>query len=135
MLPIVGFVPHDDRRARATVERIAAELSADGFVYRYLTDGVDGLSGDEATFAICSFWLVECLARAGETERARELFERLLSFCNDLGLLAEEIDPHSGEMLGNFPQAFSHLGIILAAISLDQPERSLTAMETGAATL
>jgi alpha,alpha-trehalase len=134
MIPIVGFVPHDDPRARATVERIADELSADGFVYRYLTDGVDGLSGDEATFAICSFWLVECLARAGELERARELYERLLSFCNDLGLLAEEIDPHSGEMLGNFPQAFSHLGIILAAIALDQPERSLTAMEAGAAT-
>ena len=119
MIPIVGFVPHDDPLARATVERIADELSADGFVYRYVTDGVDGLSGDEATFAICSFWLVECLARAGEVERARELFERLLSFCNDVGLLAEEIDPHSGEMLGNFPQAFSHLGIIQAAIALD----------------
>jgi alpha,alpha-trehalase len=120
MIPIVGFVPHDDPRARATVERIADKLSADGFVYRYVTDGVDGLSGDEATFAICSFWLVECLARAGEVERARNLFERLLSFCNDVGLLAEEIDPHSGEMLGNFPQAFSHLGIIQAAIALDR---------------
>src|SRR5207244_11221627 len=109
MIPIVGFVPHDDPRARATADRIADELSADGFVYRYLTDGVDGLSGDEATFAICSFWLVECLARAGEGGRARELFARLLSFTNDVGLLAEEIDPHSGEMLGNFPQAFSHL--------------------------
>ena len=85
MIPIVGFVSHDDPRARATVERIADELSADGFVYRYVTDGVDGLSGDEATFANCSFWLVEYLARAGEIERARELFERLLSFCNDVG--------------------------------------------------
>src|ERR671925_104013 len=107
MIPIVGFVAHDDPRARATAERIVEELSADGFVYRYLTDGVDGLSGDEATFAICSFWLVECLARAGETERARELFERLLGFCNDIGLLAEEIDPHSGELVGNFPQAWA----------------------------
>jgi alpha,alpha-trehalase len=133
MIPIVGFVEHTDPRARATVERIADELSADGFVYRYVTDGVDGLSGDEATFAICSFWLVECLARAGETERARELYERLLSFCNDVGLLAEEIDPHSGEMLGNFPQAFSHLGIILAAIALDMPEKSMTIMESGSA--
>jgi len=133
MIPIVGFVEHPDPRARATVEKIAAELSADGFVYRYVTDGVDGLSGDEATFAICSFWLVECLARAGETERARELYERLLSFCNDVGLLAEEIDPHSGEMLGNFPQAFSHLGIILAAIALDMPEKSMTMVESGAA--
>jgi alpha,alpha-trehalase len=133
MIPIVGFVPHDDPRARATVERIADELSVDGFVYRYVTDGVDGLSGDEATFAICSFWLVECLARGGEGERARELFERLLSFCNDVGLLGEEIDPHSGEMLGNFPQAFSHLGLIQAAIALDMPEASMTMVEAGTA--
>jgi GH15 family glucan-1,4-alpha-glucosidase len=133
LIPIVGFVPHSDPRAKATAERIAAELSADGFVYRYLTDGVDGLSGDEATFAICSFWLVECLARRGEGERARELFERLLDFCNDVGLLAEEIDPHSGELIGNFPQAFSHLGLIQAAIALDLPERSLSMMEAGVA--
>ena len=134
MIPIVGFVSHDDPRARATADRIADELSADGFVYRYVTDGVDGLSGEEATFAICSFWLVECLARAGEGERARELFERLLGFCNDVGLLAEEIDPHSGELIGNFPQAFSHLGLIQAAIALDLPELSMSSMESGAAT-
>jgi len=134
MIPIVGFVSHDDPRARATADRIADELSADGFVYRYVTDGVDGLSGEEATFAICSFWLVECLARAGEGERARELFERLLGFCNDVGLLAEEIDPHSGELIGNFPQAFSHLGLIQAAIALDMPEHSMSMMESGAAT-
>jgi alpha,alpha-trehalase len=133
MIPIVGFVEHTDPRARATVEKIAAELSANGLVYRYVTDGLDGLSGDEATFAICSFWLVECLAHLGETERARELYERLLSFCNDVGLLAEEIDPRSGEMLGNFPQAFSHLGIILAAIALDMPEKSMTMMENAPA--
>jgi GH15 family glucan-1,4-alpha-glucosidase len=89
---------------------------------------VDGLSGEEATFAICSFWLVECLARAGEGERARELFERLLGFCNDVGLLAEEIDPHSGELIGNFPQAFSHVGLIQAAIALDAPEESMSMM-------
>lgn len=128
MIPIVGFVPHDDPRARATVAKIADELSADGFVYRYVTDGVDGLSGDEATFAICSFWLVECLARGGEVDRARELFERLLSFCNDVGLLGEEIDPHSGEMLGNFPQAFSHLGIIQAAIALSEKPAAVVAV-------
>ena len=127
MIPIVGFVSHADPRAKATADRIADELSADGFVYRYVTDGVDGLSGEEATFAICSFWLVECLARAGEPERARELFERLLGFCNDVGLLAEEIDPHSGELIGNFPQAFSHLGLIQAAIALDLPAESMTA--------
>jgi GH15 family glucan-1,4-alpha-glucosidase len=128
MIPIVGFVSHDDPRARATADRIADELSADGFVYRYVTDGVDGLSGEEATFAICSFWLVECLARAGESHRARQLFERLLGFCNDVGLLAEEIDPHSGELIGNFPQAFSHLGLIQAAIALDAPEQSMSMM-------
>jgi GH15 family glucan-1,4-alpha-glucosidase len=134
MIPIVGFIAHDDARARVTADRIADELSADGFVYRYVTDGVDGLSGDEATFAICSFWLVECLARGGQEARARELFERLLTFCNDVGLLAEEIDPHSGELIGNFPQAFSHLGLIQAAIALDQPEASMTAMAPKRAT-
>jgi alpha,alpha-trehalase len=128
MIPIVGFVGHDDSRARATFERTVSELSADGFVYRYVTDGVDGLSGEEATFAICSFWLVECLARAGEGERARELFERLLGFRNDVEPLAEEIDPHSGELIGNFPQAFSHVGLIQAAIALDLPRESMTAM-------
>jgi GH15 family glucan-1,4-alpha-glucosidase len=133
MIPIVGFVAHDDPRARETFERIIGELSADGFVYRYLTDGVDGLSGDEATFAICSFWLVECLARAGETERARSLFERLIGFCNDVGLLAEEIDPHSGELVGNFPQAFSHVGLIQAAIALDMPEASMSMQAPAAA--
>ena len=133
MIPIVGFVAHDDARARATFERTISDLSADGFVYRYITDGVDGLSGEEATFAICSFWLVECLARAGETERARELFERLLGFCNDVGLLAEEIDPHNGEQIGNFPQAFSHVGLIQAAIALDLPEESMSMMAPHAA--
>src|SRR5205085_6770850 len=98
-----------------------------------LTDGVDGLSGDEATFAICSFWLVECLAREGETGRARELFERLLGFCNDIGLLAEEIDPHSGELVGNFPQAFSHVGLIQAAIALDMPGESMSMQAPAAA--
>ncbi|TML03581.1 MAG: glycoside hydrolase family 15 protein, partial [Actinobacteria bacterium] len=130
-----SFVQHIGSAALdASADRIADELSADGFVYRYVTDGVDGLSGEEATFAICSFWLVECLARADEGERARELFERLLGFSNDVGLLAEEIDPHSGELIGNFPQAFSHLGLIQAAIALDQPERSMSMMVSGAAT-
>jgi GH15 family glucan-1,4-alpha-glucosidase len=133
MIPIVGFVAHDDPRARATFERTIADLSADGFVYRYVTDGVDGLSGEEATFAICSFWLVECLARAGETDRARELYERLLGFCSDVGLLAEEIDPHSGELIGNFPQAFSHVGLIQAAMALDLPQESMSMMAPAAA--
>ena len=125
LIPIVGFVDFDDPRAKATIELVARELAADGFVCRYVTDGMDGVGGHEGAFLICSFWLVECLARGGEEDRARELFERLVSHCNDVGLLAEEVDPSSGELLGNFPQAFSHLGLIQAAIALDMPE-SLT---------
>jgi GH15 family glucan-1,4-alpha-glucosidase len=125
LIPIVGFVDFDDPRAKATTELVAKELAADGFVRRYVTDGMDGVGGDEGAFLICSFWLVECLARGGDEDRARELFERLVSHCNDVGLLAEEVDPSTGELLGNFPQAFSHLGLIQAAIALDMPE-SLT---------
>jgi len=125
LIPIVGFVEFDDPRAKATIDLVSKELGADGFVRRYLTDGMDGLDGDEGGFLICSFWLAECLARGGEEEKGRELFERLVSHCNDVGLLAEEVDPSSGELLGNFPQAFSHLGLIQAAIALDMPE-SLT---------
>jgi GH15 family glucan-1,4-alpha-glucosidase len=122
LIPIVGFADFDDPRVKATTEQVSSKLAADGFVRRYLTDGMDGIDGDEGAFLICSFWLVECLARGGEEERARELFERLISHCNDVGLLAEEVDPSSGELLGNFPQAFSHLGLIQAAIALDMPE-------------
>jgi len=122
LAPITGFVDFDDPRAKATVDLVDRDLAADGFVRRYVTDGMDGVGGDEGAFLICSFWLVECLARGGEEKRARELFERLISHCNDLGLLSEEVDPESGELLGNFPQAFSHLGLIQAAIALDMPE-------------
>jgi alpha,alpha-trehalase len=83
---------------------------------------MDGLPGDEATFVICTFWLVDCLARMGDVERARELFERTLGFANDVGLLSEEIEPRSRELLGNFPQAFSHLGLIQAALALAETE-------------
>jgi len=122
LIPIVGFVDFDDVHAVATAELVSSELAADGFVRRYVTDGVDGVGGGEGAFLMCSFWLVECLARGGDDARARGLFERLLSHCNDVGLLAEEVDPDSGELLGNFPQAFSHLGLIQAAIALDMPE-------------
>jgi alpha,alpha-trehalase len=122
-IPIVGFADFDDSRAKATTDRVAADLSTDGLVHRYVTDGMDGVHGDEAAFVICSFWLVECLARSGEAARARKLFEQLVSHSNDVGLLAEEIDPKSGELLGNFPQAFSHLGLIQAACALDMPEK------------
>jgi alpha,alpha-trehalase len=119
LLPLVRFLPPDDPRIRATVERTTRVLAPHGLVHRYL-DADDGLPSGEASFVICSFWLVDNLALAGETERATAWFERLLGHSNDLGLLAEEIDPASGELLGNFPQAFSHVGLISAAINLQR---------------
>src|SRR5919201_897566 len=119
LIPLRRFLPPDDARVRSTLERITRELSADGLVYRYrATD--DGLPGGEASFALCSFWLVDNLALTGQVERGRELFERLLGYANDVGLLAEELDPVSGEQLGNFPQAFSHMGLINSAIQLQR---------------
>ncbi len=117
LIPLVRFLPANDPRVRATIDRTVRELAPDGLVYRYL-ERDDGLPGGEATFVICSFWLVDNLALVGRTERARELFERLLGYANDVGLLAEELDPLSGELLGNFPQAFSHVGLIGAALNL-----------------
>jgi GH15 family glucan-1,4-alpha-glucosidase len=123
LMPLVGFLPATDPRMRSTIEAIAADLTQDGLVLRYRNQAglnADGLSGEEGTFVICSFWLVSCLARAGEVERARALFHRLTGYANDLGLLAEEIDTTTGELLGNFPQAFSHVGLINAAWEIDQ---------------
>ena len=119
LIPLVRFLPPHDHRVKATMERIATELSADGMVYRYV-DADDGLPGGEATFVICTFWLVDNLALAGEVERARQLFERLLGRANELGLLSEEMDAGSGALLGNFPQAFSHVGLIGAALNLEK---------------
>jgi GH15 family glucan-1,4-alpha-glucosidase len=123
LLPLVRFLPADDPRIRATVERTARELAPRGLVHRYL-GADDGLPGGEASFVICSFWLVDNLALAGQTDRATALFEHLLGHANDLGLLAEEIDPASGNLLGNFPQAFSHVGLISAAINLQRGRRT-----------
>jgi GH15 family glucan-1,4-alpha-glucosidase len=122
-MPIMGFLPATDERMRSTIEAIADELTQDGMVLRYLNEqglNADGLSGEEGTFVICSFWLVSCLAQAGELERAERLFNQLAGYANDLGLLAEEIDAGSGELLGNFPQAFSHIGLITAAYAIDR---------------
>ncbi len=130
MMPIVGFLPADDPRMRATIEAIAAHLTDDrGFVYRYLTE--DGLPGGEGTFGICTFWLAECLARAGEHERAGVLFDLMAGCANDVGLLAEEVDPATGELLGNFPQAFTHIGLIHAALAIEaaSPEMSRLARD------
>ncbi len=123
LMPLVGFLPATHPRMLATIEAIAGDLTDDGLVLRYRNrEGLnaDGLTGEEGTFVICSFWLVSCLARAGQVDRAEALFGRLSAFANDLGLLAEEIDGRTGEHLGNFPQAFSHIGLITAAWEIDQ---------------
>jgi alpha,alpha-trehalase len=123
LMPLVGFLPAADERMRSTIEAIARDLTRDGLVLRYQAgEGLnpDGLRGEEGTFVICSFWLVSCLAQAGEIARAEALFERVAGYANDLGLLAEEVDPATGELLGNFPQAFSHIGLIKAAWDIDR---------------
>jgi GH15 family glucan-1,4-alpha-glucosidase len=115
----MGFLPADDERVRATVIAIADELTKDDLVLRYKVASTDdGLSGEEGTFTICSFWLVAALCLVGEGSRARKLFEKLLSFAGPLHLYAEEIDTSTGLHLGNFPQAFTHLALIDAATRL-----------------
>ena len=125
MLPIVGFLPAADPRMRSTIDAIADRLTdRRGLVYRYRTEaGVDGLAGTEGTFLLCTFWLAQALALAGETGRARAAFELAAGYANDVGLLAEEVDPDSGELLGNFPQAFSHIGLVNAAWAISEAER------------
>jgi GH15 family glucan-1,4-alpha-glucosidase len=123
LMPLVGFLPATDPRMRSTIDAIADELTEDGLVLRYRNvEGLnaDGLNGEEGTFVICSFWLVSCLAQAGEVERAQALFDQLVGYANDVGLLAEEIDTRTDELLGNVPQAFSHIGLIIAASHLDK---------------
>jgi alpha,alpha-trehalase len=125
LLPIMGFLPPDDDRIKATVLAIADELTEDGLVLRYKTDQTDtGFSGKEGTFTICSFWLVSALAMIGETERAHALCQKLLSFAGPLLLYAEEIDATTGQHLGNFPQAFSHLALIDALTRLIDAEET-----------
>jgi GH15 family glucan-1,4-alpha-glucosidase len=123
LMPILGFLPATDKRMRSTIDAIADGLTEDGLVLRYRNEeglNADGLTGEEGTFVICSFWLVSALAQAGEVDRAEALFDQLVGYANDLGLLAEEIDTASGEQLGNFPQAFSHIGLITAAWEIDK---------------
>jgi GH15 family glucan-1,4-alpha-glucosidase len=125
LVPLVRFLPPDDPRVRATVLAIADELTVDGLVLRYRVEETDdGLSGEEGTFTICSFWLVSALAMIDEHVRARKLCEKLLSFASPLGLYAEEIDAGSGRHLGNFPQAFTHLGLINAVLHVVGADRA-----------
>ncbi|MDF5753756.1 glycoside hydrolase family 15 protein [Spongiactinospora sp. TRM90649] len=121
MLPMVGFLPPDDPRVHGTIAAIERELSVDGFVLRYPVsqdNAVDGLPGDEGAFLACSFWLAEAMAMTGRRDDAERLFERLLALRNDVGLLAEEFDPRLGRLVGNFPQAFSHVPLIHTARAL-----------------
>lgn len=119
LIPSVGFLPADDVRVVATIEAVQRELVEDGLVLRYLPEeSPDGLRGGEGTFLVCSFWLVDALSMMGRLDEAEDLFERLLSLRNDLGLLAEQYDPRAGRQLGNFPQAFSHVGLVNTANNL-----------------
>ncbi|MFD5327881.1 glycoside hydrolase family 15 protein [Streptomyces sp. NPDC127092] len=120
LIPLVGFLPPDDPWVKGTIDAVRAELMHGGFLRRYSTEGVsvDGLPGQEGTFLVCSFWLADALRLTGRTEEARELFERLAGLCSDVGLLAEEYDPVTGRQLGNFPQAFSHIGLVGTALAL-----------------
>ena len=121
MLPLVGFLPATDPRIVGTVDYIKDRLMEDGFVHRYRTESDnDGLPPGEGAFLLCSFWMADNLALQGKRGEAQEIFQRLLELRNDVGLLSEEYHPHSGRMLGNFPQAFSHIGLINTARNLSQ---------------
>jgi GH15 family glucan-1,4-alpha-glucosidase len=120
LMPLVGFLPGDDPRVRSTVEAIERELMPHGLVERYDTTQVDdGLPPGEGVFLACSFWMVSCLKAIGRPDDARKLFERLLALRNDVGLLSEEFDANAKRMVGNFPQAFSHIALVNAAVDLD----------------
>jgi GH15 family glucan-1,4-alpha-glucosidase len=122
MLPLVGFLPADEPRVLSTIKATEERLTDKrGLVYRYRSH--DGLDGEEGTFLLCTFWLAQALASSGQAARARTVFERALAFVNDVGLLSEEIDPNTGELLGNFPQAFSHTGLVNAAWAISETER------------
>jgi GH15 family glucan-1,4-alpha-glucosidase len=126
MLSLVGFLPADEPRVLATIKATEEHLTDDrGLVYRYQSQ--DGLEGKEGTFLLCTFWSAQALAQAGQTERARSVFERAAAFVNDVGLLSEEVDPVNGELLGNFPQALSHIGFVNAAWAIAEAERTQTA--------
>jgi GH15 family glucan-1,4-alpha-glucosidase len=123
LIPRVGFLPPDDPRVLGTIDAVRKELDHGGFLRRYSTTDsdqaeIDGLPGSEGTFLVCSFWLADALHMTGRTQEARELFERLVGLVNDVGLLSEEFDPVTGRQLGNFPQAFSHIGLVNTALAL-----------------
>ncbi|NUT57156.1 MAG: glycoside hydrolase family 15 protein, partial [Thermoleophilia bacterium] len=122
-IPLYGFLPPDDPRVRGTLEAVRRELLVDGFVQRYRHDAkvqhIDGLPPGEGAFFLCSFWFVDNLILLGELDEAEQMFERLLSLRNELGLLSEEYEPALQRLIGNFPQAFSHIGLVNTALRLD----------------
>jgi GH15 family glucan-1,4-alpha-glucosidase len=121
LMPEVGFLPPHDARVAGTVAAIERELVHDGLVLRYPqreAHQIDGLPPGDAPFLACSFWLADCYAMMGRHDDSRRLFERLLALRNDVGLLSEEYDPNAGRLIGNFPQAFSHVGLVNTAMSL-----------------
>jgi len=125
-LPHYGYIEGTHPRMRSTCASIHEKLASDGLIYRYESDTDDGLPPGEGAFGICSFWAVECVARGGDVEGAKRAFDRALSHANDVGLFAEEIDPETGAALGNFPQAFTHIGLINAALTLAEHRQEST---------
>jgi GH15 family glucan-1,4-alpha-glucosidase len=120
LMPLVRFISPTDPRWLSTLKAIEEELTVDTLVYRYKTEsGLDGLAGTEGAFTACSFWFIECLARSGELDKARLLFEKMLGYANHVGLYSEELG-RSGQHLGNYPQALTHLALISAATYLDR---------------
>ena len=121
LMPLVGFLPARDSKMTATIQRIRQELSKDDLVYRYIVD--DGQLGKEGAFTVCSFWMVDCLTRMGKLREAEGLLNQLIKRGNHLGLYSEEIDPETGLALGNFPQAYTHMGLITASVHLEEARR------------
>ncbi len=132
LMPVVGFLPADDPRVGSTIDAVRDQLTdARGLIHRYHTrSGVDGLDGQEGTFLLCTFWLAHALALAGRVADGTEVFERAAGYVNEVGLLAEEVDSATGELLGNFPQAFSHIGLVNAAWALHQASRTGSSLDT-----
>ena len=128
LIPLVGFLPPNDPRVLGTIDAIMRDLTRDGFVERYRQqdhNDVDGLPGGEGVFLPCSFWLVDALLMLERDDEARTLFEKLLGLSNDLGLLSEEYDPEEQRLLGNFPQAFTHVGLVNSAYNLSHHNRPM----------
>ncbi|MFQ6019636.1 MAG: glycoside hydrolase family 15 protein, partial [Dehalococcoidia bacterium] len=128
-MPMVGFLPGDDPRMASTLNRVQKDLCVDSLCYRYRPEeALDGLDGDEGTFTMCSLWLAGSLVASGDLETARRVFERVVGLRNHVGLYSEMIEPKSGEFLGNYPQAFTHIALIHTARHLD---RALSKVEAG----